>query len=75
MKVVAAARCRGTTEIAAAGRLQKCVQEMVCQIFQKGEMRHPPCLSPGLGGRKLKGLEKIFVSGVRGSGRDPPPPG
>ena len=75
MKSVADAGDRVAKKFAAVGRRQTCVQETGCQICQKGEVHHPPYDSPGLGGRKLKGLEKIFVSGVRGSGRDPPPPG
>ena len=32
------------------------MKEMGCQIVQKGDMRHPQCDSPSLGGRRLRGL-------------------
>ena len=67
MKAVAATGGKFSTKFAAAGRWQTCVQETVCQIFQKGEMRHLPCGSSGLGGRILRGLEKV-VSGPHGCG-------
>ena len=54
MKVVAESGGRVTNKFVVAGRLQTCVQETECQIFQKGKMRHLPCGSPGLGGKRLR---------------------
>ena len=75
MKAVAEVGGRVATKFAAVGRWQACVQKKVWQIFQKSEIRHPPCGFPVLGGRRLKVVEKIVVSEARGFEGGPQPPG
>ena len=74
MQSVAVGVGRVTTKSVAVGRWQTYVQEIVCQIFPKSKMRHPPCGNHSLGGRRLKGLEKIIMSGAHGylGGTQPP---
>ena len=65
MKVIALAGRRVATKFAATGRYKTYVQQTGCQIFQKVEMRHPPCGSPGLGGRILRSKKNVLI-GVSG---------
>ena len=74
MEEVYAEGGRVSTKFAAVGRCHKCANKTRCQICQKVNMCNPTWGSPGLGGRRIKGREKI-ASGACGFGGGPQPPG